>query len=265
MEDKMAVDAKQYIEQLAQSAGLSDEEKQGLLKAVSNEKFAKGLQEGVELRSDYSRNMDALKADKEKWTGFYGNLLKWKADEEARIAQLLEGGEPDGGKDSPVLTVEAMQNLKTEFDNRLKQTEQNFIAITQQVGEITSDYITRFHEKPDLEAIKKLAIDKQIPLVQAYQEHIAPRVQDLQSKDFEAKLKAAREEGAKDALSKHRLPLDSQPREYHMLLDRDASKQVGVQDYVPTTGRLSMAATQQLRDNFREEWDKSATTSTSGT
>jgi len=59
------------------------------------------------------------------------------------------------------------------------------------VGDTTSDYVVRFKEKPDLAAIKEIAIDKQMSSKQAYDDYIAPRVQRYQTADFDAKLKQA--------------------------------------------------------------------------
>lgn len=265
--------AKEYIEQLAQSAGLSQEEKDNILKIASNEKFAKGLEESVMLRSDYSRQSDALRADqqkaaaeRERSTKYYADLLAWKATEEAQLAERSNGNgseRQDGNR--TLLTLDAAQQLEKKFTDQLARTEQNFIAITEAVGDLTSDYVVRFKEKPDLAAIKKLAVDKQIPITQAYQEYIAPKLQELQTKDFETKLATAREEGAREYASKHKLPIDSQPREYHTMLDRDPSKQVGATDYVPNSGKLSPAAERNLRDNFVDSWNAQPATVTSGT
>ena len=60
------MNAREYAEQLAQAAGLSQEEKDSFLKVVSNEKLAKSLEEGVMLRSDYSRQSDKLKQETDK-------------------------------------------------------------------------------------------------------------------------------------------------------------------------------------------------------
>src|SRR5689334_3967989 len=81
------MDVKQYIEQLAQTAGLADEDKNNILKAVSNEKFAKGLEDNILLRSDYSRNMDTLNKQKDEWGLWYQKALIAINENEKAIEQ----------------------------------------------------------------------------------------------------------------------------------------------------------------------------------
>jgi len=257
---------KEYYEGLLKKAGVADDKQQAILSALDDENVAKVLNEDLlapRLRQDdYSRNMDALKTDKQKWAQFYQDTITWKANEQDRIKQLEalaagNGHDPNGNGNGnqTVLTTEALTALDKKYDERLKTQEQNFLSLLEGVGDITSDYVVRFKEKPDLGAIKKIAIDKQMSLTQAYNEYIAPRLQTQQQAEFDAKLKLAREEGAKDALSKHRLPVDTAPREFHPLLDR------GVSDTdIPAKGP---ARDRWVRDQFINDL-QAPTSSTSG-
>jgi len=257
---------KEYYEGLLKKAGVADDKRQAILTALDDENVTKVLNEDMvapRLRQDdYSRNMDALKSDKEKWGKFYQDTITWKANEQERIAQLealaqQNGHDPNGnanGGQQTVLTTEALTALDKKYDERMKSQEQNFLSLLEGVGDITSDYVVRFKEKPDLGAIKKIAIEKQMSLTQAYNEYIAPRVQAMQTADFDARLKAAREEGAKDALSKQGLPGITAPRDFHPLLDR------GVTDgNIPDKGA---ARDRWIRDQFIQ--DLNAPTATSG-
>jgi len=258
---------KEYYEGLLKKAGVADDKRQAILTALDDENVSNALNEDLlapRLRQDdYSRNMDILKADKEKWTGFYQNLLQWKAENEQGLAALAaartngndpnNNGDPNHGQQT-VLTVEALSALDKKYDERMKSQEQNFLSLLEGAGDITSDYVVRFKEKPDLAAIKKIAIDKQMSLKQAYDDYIAPRVQAMQTADFDAKLKAAREEGAKDALSKQGLPGITAPRDFHPLLDRGVSDQ-NIPDKGPARDRW-------IRDQFIQ--DLNAPTATSG-
>jgi len=262
----MAVSTKEYYEGVLKQAGVSDVKRQALIAQLEDEEISKALaneQVVPRMRHDeYSRSMDELRKKEQANVEYYNKLVTWEQTEAQRLA--ANNGNGNGAGDPKFLTVEEANKLRTDFDTRSKQQESQFIGLLKNMGDITSDYVTRFHEKPDLNAIEKIAVDKQVPLMQAYQEYIAPRVQDNASKDFEAKLKAAREEGAKDWASKHKMPVDSQPREYHTLLDQDRKKQVGVDDYKPGTGELSPAAQRTLEGNFVESWNN-ATARTSGT
>src|SRR6266849_7969112 len=83
---------KEYYEGLLKKAGVADDKRQAILTAIDDENVSNALNEDLlapRLRQDdYSRNMDILKADKEKWTGFYQNLLQWKAENEQGLAPL---------------------------------------------------------------------------------------------------------------------------------------------------------------------------------
>src|ERR1035441_4457795 len=111
----MALDTKQYIEQLAQAAGLSDEEKAEILKVTSNEKFAKALGDDVLRQQDYSRNMDALKADQTKTATYYQSLVTWKAEQDQILAAALaaNGNQPQ--------TVQQVQPDLTSYEKKWEE------------------------------------------------------------------------------------------------------------------------------------------------
>lgn len=254
----MAFDVKQYIEQLAQTAGLSDDEKAGILKVAANEKFAKSLSDDVLRQQDYSRNMDQLKAEQTKTTGYYQQLLNWKAEQEALIAQQLNGQQQQQQQvTGEYLTKKELEAFQTKYKAELEQQGQTFVNLLEVGMNLATQHVNEFHEPLDTGALRKIAVEKNLSLKQAYDEYVAPRRTELQSQSFAAKLAAAKEEGAREFASKHKIPVDTQPREYHVMLDRDPKKQVGADDYVPNSGMKTPAMDRQLRANFVEEWDKS--------
>jgi len=121
---------------------------------------------------------------------------------------------------------------------------------------LASQHAVEFKERLDVDALEKIAVDKKVSLQQAYDEYVAPRRATQSEAQFKAKLDEARAEGAREFASKHKIPVDTQPREYHPLLDRDPKKQVGADDYVAGSGRLSPVAEKSLRDNFVETWNQ---------
>ncbi len=250
----MALDVKQYIEQLAQTTGLAEEDKAALLKVAGNEKFAKSLGDSVLRQEDYSRNMDSLKADRGKWEKFYNDLVVWKANEEARLAQVQE----------PIQTVQqppAEYISMKQFQEELARRDQVTVGLLKDGMRLASAHAVEFHEPLDTAALEKLAVEKNLSLVQAYNEMVNPRRSELQKTQYDNQLKQAREEGARDALAKHKLPVDNQPREFHVLADRDPSKMAGAVDYQPNTGKLSISGERALREGFVEEWQKAGSTS----
>lgn len=257
----MAIDAKQYLEQLAQTAGLSEEEKQGILKAASNEKFAKSLSEGVEMRSDYSRKMDELSQDKTKWTEWYkGEVAKAQANEKLFAEQqtVIEQLKANGA--SPELIKSATGDFisKAEMEKLRQQDQAAFINLMKITTDLQGSHLMEFKEKLPVDELEAIAVKKNISLKQAYDELVAPRRAELSTKNLADQLAAAKAEGAREFASTHKIPLDNAPREYHVMLDRDPKKMVGVDDYVPNSGQLSSVSTRQLKANFAEEWEKAA-------
>ena len=250
--------AKEYIEQLAQTAGLSDEDKANMLKAVTtNEKFSKGLEEGVMLRSDYSRNLDQLKA-KEKTTGdYYQTLVTWKAEQDRLLAEAMGTGNGNGNVTGEYLTKKDLEVLDKKYQNELNRREQVQISLLKDGMRLASQHAVDFKEPLDTEALAKLAVEKNISLRAAYDEYVGPRRAELQAQSFAEKLKQAKEEGAREFASTHQIPIDTTPREsqYGRLSFNPPEKSV-VPDYQPNTGRLSTTGERTLRDGFIDEWNK---------
>jgi len=269
-------DTKQYIEQLAQTAGLSQEEKDNILKVAANEKFSKALADDVLRQADYSRSMDALKADKDKWTKFYSENLTWKQNNERVLSDYetrLAAYEAQYGQINNNQTIQTVnqdfltrKDFEAEWAKRSAQSDAAHISLTKAMGRLASQHVLEFKEALDTDALEKVCVDKNLPLQQAYEEMVGPRRAEYRSVAHKAEIAKAVEEGVRDFASKNKIPVDSKGREsYHVMFDRDPSKQVGVQDYVPNSGQLSNTATRQLRDNFVEAWNSAPASETSGT
>jgi hypothetical protein len=56
-------------------------------------------------------------------------------------------------------------------------------------------------------------MEQNLPLLAAYDKYIEPRVKESDAKSLEDRIKREREEAVRDALSKHRLPVDPSPGE----------------------------------------------------
>jgi hypothetical protein len=256
----MPIDVRQYIEQLAQTAGLSDEEKANVLKVVSNEKFSKALGDDVLRQQDYSRNMDGLRADRQKWEKWYADSLQWRAEEEARLQALANG---NANADPYRQVNPALANFDPEAYRKqlLADIQKSNDTRDAQVVSLLKDgiglgtrHMYEFKEPLDTEALAKIAVEKGLTLAQAYDSMVAPRRAEAQKVKYDADLKAAREEGAREFASTHKIPIDTAPREYHPLLDKRAEGPVN--DYVANSGRLSPTSERSLRDTFTAEWEK---------
>ena len=265
------MNAREYAEQLAQAAGLSDDEKTNFMKVVANDKAAKFLEDSTMLRSDYSRQSDALTAEKKKTQDYYASLTSWQADEQQKINNFWDQYQqrPNGNATSYVnngnadyVTKKDVEALNKTFQDELQRRENVQIQLLKDGMKLASSHVHEFHEPLDVDALEKIAIDKKLTLRAAYEDMVGSRRTEAQTKSFEARLAQAREEGAREFASKHRIPTDSQPREYHAILDRDPSKQI-TDGYVPNSGHVTPLMERKLRDNFVEAWDSAASSNTS--
>lgn len=242
------MDVKQYLESLAQTAGLDAESKSSILKAIENEKFATALSGSLSRQEDYSRNMDALRkdqqaleAEKSTWREWYAKAVEQDAAREAELQRLRGGRQPDPNPNpapNGALT-------KAEVEKMLAETRGQFVNVTKAVARISSRHAAEFHEMLDVDAVEKIAVDNNIKVEDAYERWIAPRIAERQKAEFDQKLKDAHEAGLKEGMSKHGIPDDAAaPRGHHMLFDRpkptDPAAQIG---------------DRQRAANFKEAWD----------
>lgn len=254
--------AKEYYESMLKQAGVSDAKRQALVAVLDDEEISKALNSEViapKLRhEDYSRSMDALKSEKDKaakeWQEYYQKELQRVAndkktldDYQSRIQAYeqqygtLENGDP---------TKHSVQSdflKKEDVDKMLQQQQNSMLTVVKWVGQKPLEHYKQFGEPLDLSAVEKLAIDKGLSLDQAYSEYSRPLIEAKQSADTEAKIKAAKEEGAREFASTHKMPIDARPREYHAIFDRKADTQ-------PVTER-------ERANAFAEEWNRAGTTS----
>jgi choline dehydrogenase-like flavoprotein len=270
----MAIDSKKYFEELMESAGVSDETaKQAILNFASNEKVSKRLSDDVLRQQDYSRNMDALTAEKNKWGNWYQEALTTFNKNERAMEQTLREkaayeamyGPLNGQQTVQQPVIQPVQQdfiSKKDFEAELTRREQQTLGLFQKGLNISTRHLYEFKEPLDTDALVKSAVEKQIPLEQAYEQMVAPRRTELAQKKYADDLAKAREDGARDFASKHKLPVDNRAREPHILLDRPEKPVV---EYTQNSGVLSGQARRTLRDNFAADWNKAESPETSGT
>jgi hypothetical protein len=77
----------------------------------------------------------------------------------------------------------------------------------------SQDHMKRFGEPLDVDACEKYAVEHNLPPDMAYKEYIEPKAKEMETKAWEAKITAAKEEAIKDYASRNKLPIDTKPRE----------------------------------------------------
>src|SRR2546425_178902 len=142
---------------------------------------------------------------------------------------------------------EAVEKVfKDGFTKFMRNREQAEINVLKAGLNAASHHMHIFGKPLDVDAVLKTANEKGLTFEAAYKEYIAPELEKKTSSEFETKLKLAREEGARDALSRHKIPVDAGPKEYHPFFDRETDKEKAA-----VTERDSMAA-------FVEGWHEAA-------
>ena len=255
----MAVDIKKYVEGLAQEAGLPKEQASAFLQALENEKFAKPLADGILRHEDYSRNSDSLRKEKEtfertqkEWKDWYTDVLKTKESNERVVAEAnakLQAyvntyGELDGSRvvASPVDTG----TMEKKYQEMLEKQGKQALYVIKKATWAAADYMKRFNDVLDLDAVEKIAVEKNLSVEQAYQEYIKPKVTEMDTKAMEAKIAAAKEEGRKEALSGVNLPIDNGPKAHHTFFDRAKEAPGG----------------RKLSEGFAQAWQEAASSKT---
>lgn len=247
------MDAKTYYGELLKKAGATEDVQQAILKALDDEKVSKALADDLiapRLRQDdYSRKMDEAAAKDRKMTEWYqAELTKHNevlALEQKYLAKLAETGET-----TLVTTPTGFDEKK--FREEQAEREQRTLALFKDGLRLASRHAVEFKEELDTDALAKLAVEKNLPLTGAYNEMMRERREALAKTAREAELAAAKAEGAREFASTHKIPVDSKPKEPHLIFDAKP------QSELPPAGPLRDRA---LRNSFQDAWNEAAATS----
>jgi multidrug efflux pump subunit AcrB len=192
---------------------------------VKDDKVSAKLREGVLARSDYSRQMDDLKAQQstfaaeveqarqriEGWQQWYGDVTKSVADQQTKLQQYEATYGPIEGIGDQRAAAKALGLSKDEvgtlLEERMNQRDVAALKFADDLTDIKMDYRDRFKDKLDTEAVFTLAGKRGIDLQTAYKEFISERVEDQRTKDIEARIAQAKQEAVAEYASKHNLPV----------------------------------------------------------
>lgn len=213
----MAKSAKQYFEEMCREAGLTPEETQSALAFVSNDKLTSRLDSLVRTGTeDYQAQLGRVRAADQKlqeYANWYGTASAEYSKMADELARLKAGvGQPNGIPDINNLDL-SRYTTKEDIAKIVQDQGARFATVIKQATGITADHVARFHEKPDLEAIDRIAQERNVPLDTAYEIYIRPRVDEQAKLDLDRKIKDARDEAVRDYASRHRLPVDPVPAE----------------------------------------------------
>lgn len=207
------------------------ESKADVEKVLRDERVTAKMKEGVLARSDYSRQMDELTQAREAlnaevteartrisgWEDWYAKASQEVANVQTKLSTYeqrygkLDGTQPP---QKPSLTEEDFHKRLTE---ELQRHDAMAIAFANDLTRVQIDHLKEFKETLDTDKLINDATKRGVTLRQAYQEFVAPMIKEREEKRFEEALKKAKEEGAAEYASNHRLPFVPGPSEPHVL------------------------------------------------
>jgi hypothetical protein len=209
----------EYINTLAQEGGWDEDSKKAVLKAIGeNPKAAEMFKRDVMARQDYSKNMDTLKTDRDafdasqvehkkkeaEWLKFHAELKAIEAQQQAAggNGDPIDPADPQVNPDDKPLTRKEMQAELAQRDNA-------YVSLLETTVNIQNAHQATFGEALPVTEVKKFAAEQQLPLQQAYDKFIEPRLAKKREDDLEASKKASYEEGVLKGRSEQQNPPDA--------------------------------------------------------
>jgi len=249
------MNAKEYYAGLLKEAGVADDQQQAFLGILDNEAVAKKLQDDLvapKLRHDeFSRKMDDLAKQKQendqKAQEYY---LKSTNEFNAYHAALEAlGTNPDNGAPKPnLITTPTDAISRKDFEAELAKRDQQTLALMKTGLNLVGRHYKEFQEPLDTETLAKTALEKGLSLEQAYDQSVASRRADAQAAKYKADLEAAKLEGARDFASKHKIPVDTAPRDPSPIQNNLLHK--------PPQAENQFERETRLRNSFADAWNQ---------
>ena len=224
-------DYKAYWLDVAAKAGVPADKAQAIADAMGDDAVAKAMKQSFKAIPDYSYDLDQVR-DRTKAEStaeakaFYDNWYKNTGEpayqEHLRVANEykkykelygdLNGNGGGSGDTTPRLTKEEAERL---IDTRLAAHDQAYVGLTKSAMRVAVRHLKEYGEVLDPDDLERFATEhKFTDLNTAYDAYVKPKADAKAQADFDTKLKAAKEEGAREALSRHKIPTESKPREY---------------------------------------------------
>lgn len=200
-------------------AGLNDEQvTAALTKIYNHEKLSPKLNALVKTATeDYQAQVGRVKAYQD-WYPKAEAEYNRMANEYTRaltelqaLQQAQQNGTPppafDPGNYVSKSELIAMQNqMQVDMGRR-------YAGVIKDTAELTAEHVARFKEKPDLNAIDRLATEQNLPIRAAYEKWIEPRVKEQEKQANEDWKKQQREEIERDVRSRYHLPVEQVAQE----------------------------------------------------
>jgi hypothetical protein len=227
------MNTKEFWADYAKTSGLPENLVKAVDEALSNEKVANAFVP----RSEYSRSLNdkdtALKAAQDQLQKYQLDVQQYYKDEATKAAERQKAyddamalrqryidtygalsDDPTQHRTVATPSIDPNQYIsKKEYEDSLKRIEGQSLYVIKEGLKASQDYFSKFGKPLDIDALEKFAVEKGLPLNVAYTQMIQPELEAKQSSSFAEQLKKAREEGAAEALSRVKSPIDPRPVE----------------------------------------------------
>lgn len=212
-------------------SNVSEDKRKGIEEALkADPKVLETIGKGYSRQSDYSRQMDELKKEREtaseelnkqkgafeatkaryqEWYEDANREFKAAIDKAARYEQ--EYGELENF--DPASKHKLPENLMTKEDvaREFERRDRAAIDFADALTDVKIDFRDRFNERLDTKALYDHIEKTQLPFKAAYEDFIRPRVTEAENAKLEERIKQAREEGYREGVSKASLPVEPDP------------------------------------------------------
>lgn len=236
----MTVDEiKRYAQEFLTKQGVAAERVSAIVETLGDPTVGKAFADGFVPRPEYSRDLDKQRDEwqakhsqaeqvAQTWQKWYTDEAKpyWDqtkrkvalADQYEKLYGTLEG---EAALTGPTHTAAVPADAVTRKEmEELRARLDSVASAAEVIPAIELDHFERFGKRiPREDFTAFLEKNKPPDIKTGYDRFIEPRVKEIEAKNLEVQLQKAREEGARDALSKHKLPIAPAHREPHPFFD----------------------------------------------
>lgn len=206
---------------------------------LKDEKVSKAVSERVLARSDYSNKMDKVAEDRAQmeaylkgenakiqgWAQWYEGVVASDAERQKQLDTYKStfGDLEPGAKGSTKFMTD--EQFRTSMDKELAVRDANAIKFADLLTDLKIEHKAEFGKRLDTDALIKYATDNGLPLTAAYDRFTYEARSEKQEAAVTKRIEEAKAEGAREALSNHKLPYSSGPLEPHVLdIQKDVPK-----------------------------------------
>lgn len=220
-----------YVVLLIKDVELPPEDVETLKRVLAHEKVAPRVKDTVLMRSEFSRKMDELTAKEKETEEFYNRqlvadhnnreLYERNQAELARYKELASNASTGYGDDDDA-NAQARLNgdyvTKVDYEKGMLESQRNSLKYMNTALKLSHRHFREFSEDLDPDALVEFALKNQIPLEVAYDRFTEDHREKKRQEEMDRIRKESHDEGYKEALSKHQIPiLDNRPRGIHAL------------------------------------------------